>query len=81
MLKYWYKWRLSQAYLCLIVYASRWFAFACSHGGDVVCVEGETGRLIWTTAINGRAESGLTLTGDLKVVSLCSSRTDNCEFA
>jgi hypothetical protein len=52
----------------------RCFAFACSHGGDVVCIEGSTGRLIWTSIIQGRAESGLTLTADLQVSIACRVR-------
>jgi hypothetical protein len=44
----------------------RWYAFACSHGGDVVCVEGKSGSLIWRTLLDGRANVGLALTGDLQ---------------
>ena len=46
---------------------SRWYAFCCSHGGDIVCLDGETGARIWGTSVLGRAESGLVLSADLKV--------------
>lgn len=46
---------------------SRWYAFGCSHGGDIVCLDGETGAKIWETSVLGRAESGLVLSANLKV--------------
>ena len=44
----------------------RWYAFASSHGGDVVCVEGASGRLIWRALLSGRANIGLALTAGLQ---------------
>jgi hypothetical protein len=43
-----------------------WWAFACSHGGDVVCVEGAGGRVRWRTALKGRCEAGLSVLPDLR---------------
>ncbi|CAL8461978.1 g1509 [Coccomyxa elongata] len=51
----------------------RWYAFGCSHGGDVVCIDGASGSPVWKTCIEGRAESGLTLTGSLQHVAVASS--------
>ena len=45
---------------------SEW-VFACSHGGDVVCVEGQSGRAVWRRALPARAEAGLTITSDRQV--------------
>jgi len=45
---------------------SEW-VFACSHGGDVVCVEGQSGRAVWRTTLPARAEAGLTITSDCQV--------------
>lgn len=57
----------------------RWYAFCCSHGGNVVCIDGGTGAKIWETSVTGRAESGLALSADLKVRaeshSVCCART------
>ena len=44
----------------------RWWAFACSHGGDVVCVEGAAGSVLWRTALDGRCEAGLVVLPDLR---------------
>ncbi len=43
------------------------WVFACSHGGDVVCVEGQSGRGVWRRALPARAEAGLTITSDCQV--------------
>jgi len=45
---------------------SEW-VFACSHGGDVVCVEGHSGKAVWRRALPARAEAGLTITSDCQV--------------
>ena len=45
------------------------WVFACSHGGDVVCVEGQTGKAVWQTVLPARAEAGLTITSDCQVSS------------
>jgi hypothetical protein len=44
----------------------RWFALACSHGGDVVCVDGASGARVWDAALPGRADAGLALAADLQ---------------
>ena len=51
------------------------YAFACSHGGDVVCVDAADGALVWRTALQDRADAGLALTADLQVKAL------NLEFS
>lgn len=43
------------------------WVFACSHGGDVVCVEGHLGGLVWEGQLPGRADAGLTISSDCKV--------------
>ena len=43
-----------------------WWALSCSHGGDVVCVDGGTGRVAWRACLPGRCEAGLTVTSDLR---------------
>ena len=43
------------------------WVFACSHGGDVVCVEGQQGRAIWRVLLPARAEAGLAITPDCQV--------------
>ena len=45
----------------------RWYAFGCSHGGDVVCVDGASGQPVWRTRLEDRANTGMALTGDLQV--------------
>ena len=45
---------------------SEW-VFACSHGGDVLCVEGHSGRAVWRSTLPARAEAGLTITSDCQV--------------
>ena len=45
---------------------SEW-VFACSHGGDVVCVDGHSGRAVWRRVLPARAEAGLTITSDCQV--------------
>ena len=52
------------------VHTKEW-VFACSHGGDVVCVHGQSGRAVWQTILPARAEAGLTITSDCKVLNLC----------
>ena len=44
----------------------RWYALACSHGGDVVCIEGRTGGRVWGGRLPGRANAGLAVTADLQ---------------
>ncbi|BDA41299.1 probable enterobactin synthase component F at N-terminal half [Coccomyxa sp. Obi] len=51
----------------------RWYAVGCSHGGDVVCIDGGSGTPVWKTCIEGRADSGLTLTRSLQHVAVASS--------
>ncbi|KAK9909180.1 hypothetical protein WJX75_008334 [Coccomyxa subellipsoidea] len=51
----------------------RWYVLGCSHSGDVVCVDGRSGTTIWRAHTNERAESGLTLTGDLQHVAVAAS--------
>ena len=48
--------------------AAAWFALACSHGGDVVGVDGVSGGVRWRTALPGRCEAGLAVTPDLRRV-------------
>ena len=48
-------------------HVAREWVFACSHGGDVVCVEGQSGRAVWQAALLARAEAGLTITSDCMV--------------
>ena len=43
------------------------FVFACSHGGDVACINADTGRQIWNTDLPGHLDAGLTVSQDLKV--------------
>ena len=43
------------------------WVFACSHGGDVVCVEGRSGGVVWEGQVEGRAEAGLTVSPDCRV--------------
>ena len=43
------------------------WVFACSHGGDVVCVEGRSGGVVWEGQVEGRAEAGLTISPDCRV--------------
>lgn len=45
------------------------YAFACSHGGDVVCLDAHEGRLIWRQHLPMRADVGVALTADLQVGS------------
>ena len=42
------------------------YALACSHGGDVVCVEARRGLLVWRTTLPGRADAGLAVTADMQ---------------
>ncbi|EIE25078.1 acetyl-CoA synthetase-like protein [Coccomyxa subellipsoidea C-169] len=56
----------------------RWFVLGCSHGGDVVCIDGPSGTPLWRSTIGGRAESGLTLTGDLQHVAVAQSEGRLC---
>lgn len=42
------------------------YALACSHGGDVVCVEGTQGALVWRATLPGRADAGLAVTADMQ---------------
>ena len=49
---------------------TREWVLACSHGGDVVCVDGQSGRAVWRAVLPARAEAGLTVTSDCKV-SVC----------
>ena len=44
----------------------RWYAFGCSHGGDVVCIDGFSGKLVWRTRLEARANTGMALTDDLQ---------------
>ena len=44
-----------------------WWAFACSHGGEVVCADGGCGEAVWRAQLPGRADAGLAVTADLKV--------------
>ena len=46
---------------------AREWVFACSHGGDVVCMDGQSGRAVWRAELPARAEAGLTTTSDCKV--------------
>ena len=45
---------------------NRWHAFCCSHGGDVRCIDGVTGKTVWATLLPDQADRGLTLPADLK---------------
>ena len=45
----------------------RWHAFCCSHMGEVMCIDGLTGRRVWAAVLPDHTDSGLTLTADLKV--------------
>ena len=58
----------------------RWFAFGCSHGREVVCVDGHTGAEVWRTLVTGRADIGMALTADLKVSASFFSSTCTCPF-
>lgn len=42
------------------------YALACSHGGDVVCVEASRGALVWRATLLGRADAGLAVTADMQ---------------
>ena len=46
----------------------RWgcYALACSHGGDVVCVDAGRGALVWRATLPGRADAGLAVTADMQ---------------
>lgn len=46
----------------------RWYALACSHGGDVVCIEGRTGARVWGARLPGRADIGLAVLADLQAL-------------
>ena len=43
------------------------YVFACSHGGDVMCINGRSGAIIWQANLPGHLNSGLTLCHSLKV--------------
>ncbi|KAK9862387.1 hypothetical protein WJX84_006241 [Apatococcus fuscideae] len=43
---------------------TRWWTFACSHGGDVIAVDGPSGETVWETCVPGRAAAGLALSKD-----------------
>lgn len=45
------------------------YAFACSHGGEVMCVEVATGNAVWRTMLGDRADAGMAMFGDLQVGS------------
>ena len=45
------------------------YALGCSHGGDVVCVEGTGGALVWRARLPGRADAGLAVTADMQARS------------
>ena len=49
--------------------ASSWrsYAFACSHGGDVLCVDVAAGHVLWRTTVPERADVGLALFQNLQV--------------
>lgn len=42
------------------------FVFACSHGGDVVCLDGSTGARVWEACLPGHLDAGPALSQDLK---------------
>ena len=44
-----------------------WWAFACSHSGEVLCSDGSCGEAVWRAQLPGRADAGLAVTADLKV--------------
>lgn len=46
--------------------AGAWWAFGCSHGGEVVCVDGVTGSAVWRADLPGRCDAGLAVTHDLR---------------
>lgn len=45
----------------------RTHVFACSHAGVVVCVQGDSGQLVWHATLPGRAEAGLIISSNLQV--------------
>lgn len=47
-----------------------WWAFGCSHGGEVVCIEGVTGNVVWRAELSGRCDAGLAVTHDLRHVAV-----------
>lgn len=52
----------------------RWYALACSHGGDVVCIEGWTGARVWGARLPGRADTGLAVMADLQALLSISKK-------
>lgn len=43
--------------------------FACSHGGEVACVDGRTGDAVWRAILPGRCDAGLAILHDLRCAS------------
>ena len=64
--------RFSNLNICRVIDAERgakmqWWAFACSHGGEIACIEGISGKPVWKTELPGRAEAGMAVSNDLEV--------------
>lgn len=49
--------------------SERWWVYACSHGGDVVAVEGVSGEPVWETRLPARLNAGMALSQDCLVGS------------
>ncbi|KAK9798616.1 hypothetical protein WJX73_010119 [Symbiochloris irregularis] len=50
------------------------YAYACSHGGDVVCVNVASGGTVWRTALDERADVGMAIFRNLQALAVaCSS--------
>ena len=45
----------------------RWWVFACSHGGNVIAVDGPSGETVWETSVPGRASAGIAIGNDHQV--------------
>ena len=46
---------------------AEWWVYACSHGGDVVAVDGASGEPVWETRLPARLNAGMTLSKDCSV--------------
>eukprot|EP00884_Botryococcus_braunii_P022368 jgi/Botrbrau1/8815/Bobra.0335s0005.1 len=53
----------------------KWWVWACSHGGSVVCVYGPSGKTVWRVELGSRAETGLVLTSNLQVIMVACAST------
>ncbi|KAK9818648.1 hypothetical protein WJX74_008470 [Apatococcus lobatus] len=54
-----------------------WWAFACSHGGDVIAVDGASGELVWETRLASRLNAGIALSNDNLWLTVPGSHGEN----